>query len=108
MEEPVMLDITLGPEDVENSHDGGDNTCDNCIKVKCLMQIFLRVVIWKSWYVYTYQDLSESSESAFTLDKIMYLNINFHRLALTWVRSYIKLPERILNNYEECFKGYLS
>ena len=43
-----MLDITLGPEDVENSQDGGDNTCDNCIKVKCLMQIFLRVVIWKS------------------------------------------------------------
>ena len=108
MEEPVMLDITLGPEDVENSHDGGDNTCDNCIKVKCLMQIFLRVVIWKSWYVYTYQDASESSESAFTLDKIMHLNINFHKLALTRVSSYIKLPERISNNYEECFKGYLS
>ena len=43
-----MLDITLGPEDVENAQDGGDSTCDNWIKVKCLMQIFLRVVIWKS------------------------------------------------------------
>ena len=43
-----MLDITLGPEDVENDQDGGDNTGDNSIKVKCLMQIILRVVIWKS------------------------------------------------------------
>ena len=58
--------------------------------------------------MYTYQDASESSESAFTLDKIMHLNINFHKLALTRVSSYIKLPERISNNYEECFKGYLS
>ena len=32
-------------------------------------------------------------ESAFTLDKIMHLYINFHRLVLTWGSSYIDLTE---------------
>ena len=32
-------------------------------------------------------------ESGFTLDKIMHLYINFHRLLLTRCGSYIKLPE---------------
>ena len=33
------------------------------------------------------------SESGFTLDKIMHLYINFHRLVLTRGSSYIELPE---------------
>ena len=32
-------------------------------------------------------------ESGFTLDKMMHLYINFHRLVLTRGSSYIELPE---------------
>ena len=32
-------------------------------------------------------------ESGFTLDQIMHLHINFHRLVLTRGSSYMKLPE---------------
>ena len=53
------------------------------------------------------------SESGFSLDKIMHLHINFHRLVLTRGSSYTELPECIQNNNvvinpqnkdEECFK----
>ena len=52
-------------------------------------------------------------ESGFSLDKIMHLYINFHRLALTWGSAYIALQESIKNKKavinpqnkdEECFK----
>ena len=52
-------------------------------------------------------------ESGFTLDKIMHLYINFHRLVLTRSSSYTELPEWIKNKEavinprnrdEECFK----
>ena len=52
-------------------------------------------------------------ESGFTLNKIMYLYINFHRLASTRGSSYIELLEQIKtkkavinpqNKNEECFK----
>ena len=52
-------------------------------------------------------------ESGFTLDKIMHLYINFHRLVLTRGGSYIELPKWIKNKKavinpqnkdEECFK----
>ena len=52
-------------------------------------------------------------ESDFSLDKIMHLYINFHRLALTRGSSYIELPEWIKNKKavinpqnkdEKCFK----
>ena len=52
-------------------------------------------------------------ESGFTLHKIMNLNINFHKLALTQGSPYIKLPKWIAskkaiinpqNNNEECHK----
>ena len=36
-------------------------------------------------------------ESGFSLDKIMHLHINFHRLALTRGSSYTELPEWIQN-----------
>ena len=35
----------------------------------------------------------QMSESGFSLDKIMHLHINFHRLALTRGSSYIELPK---------------
>ena len=52
-------------------------------------------------------------KSGFTLDKIMHLYINFHKLELTWGRSYIELPKWLKskkavikqqNKDEECFK----
>ena len=52
-------------------------------------------------------------ESGFSLDKIMHLYINFHRLVLTWGSSYTELPGWIKskkavinpqNKDEECFK----
>ena len=52
-------------------------------------------------------------ESGFTLDKIIHLYINFHKLALTRGSSYIELPKWIKskkvvinpqNKDEECFK----
>ena len=52
-------------------------------------------------------------ESGFSLDKIMHLYINFHRLALTRDSCYTELPEWIKNKKavinpqnkdEECFK----
>ena len=52
-------------------------------------------------------------ESGFTLDKIMHLYINFHRLALTRGGSYIELPKwfkskkAVINSKkkdEKCFK----
>ena len=55
-------------------------------------------------------------ESGFTLDKIIHLYINFHKLALTRGSSYIELPEWIRNKKavinsqnkdEECFKWAL-
>ena len=36
---------------------------------------------------------SRMPESGFTLDKIMHMYINFHRLVLTRGSSYIKLPK---------------
>ena len=55
----------------------------------------------------------KSPESGFSLNKIMHLYINFHRLVLTRGSSYIELPEWIQNKKavinpqskdEECFK----
>ena len=52
-------------------------------------------------------------ESCFTLDKIMYLYVKFHRLVLAWGSSYIELLGQIKskkavinpqNRDEECFK----
>ena len=52
-------------------------------------------------------------ESGFTLDKIMHLYINFHRLVLTRVSSYNELPKLIKsekavinpqNKDQECFQ----
>ena len=59
---------------------------------------------------------SKFPESGFTLDKIIHLYINFHKLALTRGSSYIELPEWIRNKKavinsqnkdEECFKWAL-
>ena len=64
-------------------------------------------------YIKAQTENSKFPESGFTLDKIMHLYINFHRLVLTRGSSYIELLEWIknkkavinpLNKDEACFK----
>ena len=64
-------------------------------------------------YIKTQTENPKFPESGFTLDKIMHLYINFHKLALTRGGSYIELPKCIKskkavinpqNKDEECFK----
>ena len=64
-------------------------------------------------YIKSQTENPKFPESGFTLDKIMYLYINFHRLVLTWGSSYIELPEwlkskkaviNLQNKDEGCFK----
>ena len=44
-------------------------------------------------YIKAQTESPKFPESGFTLDKIMHLNINFHRLVLTRGSSYTELPE---------------
>ena len=46
-------------------------------------------------YIKSQTEYPKFSESGFTLDKIMHLYINFHRLVLTGGGSYTELPEWI-------------
>ena len=64
-------------------------------------------------HIKTQTDNPKFPEIGFSLDKIMHLFINFHRLVLTRGSSYIGLPEWIQNKKavinpqnkdEECFK----
>ena len=64
-------------------------------------------------YIKSQTENPKFPESGFTLDKIMHLHINFHRLVLTRGGSYIELPEWLKsqnavinpqNKDEECFK----
>ena len=64
-------------------------------------------------YIKAQTENPQFPESGFTLDKIMHLYINFHKLVLTRGSSYIELPEWIKskkavinrqNKDEECFK----
>ena len=64
-------------------------------------------------HIKTQTENSKFPESGFSLDKMMNLYINFHRLVLTRGSSYTELPEGIKskkavinpqNNDEECFK----
>ena len=64
-------------------------------------------------HIRTQVENSIMPESGFTLNQIMHLHINFHKLAMTRGSPYIKLPKLIAlkkavinskNNDEQCFK----
>ena len=64
-------------------------------------------------YIKAQTETPKFPESSFTLDKIMHLHINFHRLVFTRGSSYNALPEWLKskkvvinpqNKDEECFK----
>ena len=64
-------------------------------------------------YIKTQTENPKFPESVFSIDKIMHLYMNFHKLALTRGGSYIEFPEwlkskkaviNLQNKDEECFK----
>ena len=89
----VTLTITLDPEDVEGAQDVGGNTGDNCIKIKMPFNSFMTEFFEGSdtdgliqrmfAHIKTEVENPRMPESGFTLDQIMHLHINFHKLALT-------------------------
>ena len=120
---PVKLAIMLDPEDVKGAQDIGGNTGDNYIKLEmafnCLMTEFFEgsntdELIQRIFaHIKTQVENPRMPESGFTLDQIMHLHINVHKLALTRGSSCIVLPEWIAkkkavinpkNNNEKCFK----
>ena len=121
---PIMRLIELDPEDAKNAYDLDDGiTGDNYIKVEMPFNSLITKFFEGSdindliqrmlAYIKAQTENSKFPESGFTLDKIMHLYINFHRLVLTRGSSYIELPEWIKskknvinqqNNDEECYK----
>ena len=122
-QKPIMPLIKLDTEDAENAQDVDGNTGDNYIRVKMpfnnLVTEFFEVsdindlIQHVLAHIKTEIENPRMPESGFSLDKIMHLHINFHRLVLTRGISYIILPEWIKNKItvinpqnkdEECFK----
>ena len=122
---PIKLLVKLGPEDVKNAQDLDDGTADDIYYKKTEMpfnsmmaeffdasdinDLIQRMLA----YIKPQTENPKFPKSGFTLDKIMHLYINFHRLALTRGASYIELPKWIKskkavinpqNKDEECFK----
>ena len=116
--------IELHPEDVKNAKELDDgNTGDNHIRVEMPFNSLMTEFFEGSDISHLIQSMLEHieaqtenpkfPESGFTLDKIMHLFTNFHRLVLTRGSSYTELPEWIQNKKwvinprnkeEECFK----
>ena len=122
---PIKLLVKLDPEDVKNAQDLDDGTADDIYyeKIKMPFNSMMAEFFDASdvndliqcmlAYIKTQTENPKFPESGFTLDKIMHLYINFHRLALTRGGSYIELPKWIKskkavinpqNKDEECFK----
>ena len=120
----IMPPIELDPEDAKNVQDLGDGTTgDNYIRVEMpfnnLMTEFFEasdindLIQRVLAYIKAQTENPKFPESCFTLDKLMNLYINFHRLVLTRGSSYTELPkwlkskEAVIkpqNKDEECFK----
>ena len=101
---PIISLIELDPEDAKNTQDLDDGiTGDNyeLLPFNSLMTEFfdasdINDLIQRMLaYIKAHTKNAKFPESGFTLDNIMHLYINFHRLVLTRGGSYIKLPEWI-------------
>ena len=102
---PVKSFFTLDPEYVEDVQDIGNNTVDNYIKAEMpfnslMTQFFegsnIEEQIQRMFaHFKTQVENSSVPERGFTLDWIMHLHINFHKLALTHGSSYTELPKWI-------------
>ena len=100
----IMPLIELDPEDAKNAQDLDDGiTGDNYIRVEMsfnsLMTEFFEgsdindLIERMLAYIRIKTGNPKFLESSFSLDKIMHLYINFHKLALTRGGSYIELPK---------------
>ena len=117
--------IELDPEDEKNAQDLDDGTTRDMYYTR--IEIPFNSLMTEFFEASNINDLIERmlayikaqtknptfSESGFTLDKIMHLHINFHRLVLTRGSSYTELPGWLKskkavinpqNKDEECFK----
>ena len=116
--------IELDPEDAKNAQDLDDvTTRDNYIRVEIPFNSLITEFFEASdindliqcmlAYIKAQTENPKFPESGFTLDKIMHLYINFHRLVLTRGSSYTELSKWLKskkavinpkNKDEECFK----
>ena len=121
---PIKPLTELDPEDEKNAQKLDDGiTGDNYIRVEMpfnsLMTEFFQgsdandLIQHMLAHIKTQVENPRMPESGFSLDKIMHLYINFHRLALTRDNSYTELPKWIKskkavinpqNKDEECVK----
>ena len=95
--------IELDTEDAKNAQELDDGTGDNYIKVEMtfnsLMTEFFEgsdtnyLIQRMPAHIKTQTENPKFPGNGFSLDKIMHLSINFHRLVLTRGSSYIELPE---------------
>ena len=102
---PVKSGITLDPKNVEVPQDISDNTGDNYINVEMpfnsLMAEFFKGSYIEKLMQHMFANVKpevknpEIPKIVFTLHQIMYLHINFHKLALTRGSFYTdtELPE---------------
>ena len=99
----IMPLIELRPEDAKNAQDIDGNTGDNCSRVEMpfnsLMTEFFEgsdindLIQRIPAHIKTQVENPRMPENGFTLDKIMHLYINFHRLVLTRGGFYIEFPK---------------
>ena len=122
---PIKLLVKLDPEDVKNDQELDDSNVDDICYEKTempfnsLMTEFFDasdindLIERMLAYIKAQTENPKFPESGFTLDKIMHLYINFHRLVLTWGSSYTELPKWLKskkavinpqNMDEECFR----
>ena len=99
----IMPLIELDPEDAENAQDIDVNTGDNYTRMEMPFSSLVTEFFEGSdindfkkrmlAHIKTQAENPRMSESGFTLNKIIYLYINFHRLASTRGSSYNELLE---------------
>ena len=96
--------IQLDPQDAKNAQGLDDgNTGDNYIRVEMPFNSLMTEVFEGSdisdliqrmlAYIKAQTENPKFPQSVFTLDKVMHLHINFHRLVLTRASSYTELPK---------------
>ena len=99
---PIKLLIKLDPEDAKNAQDLDDDTAGDIYykKIERPFEFFegsdINDLIQRMLsYIKAQTENLKFPKSGFTLDKIMHLYINFHKLALTRGGSYNELPKWI-------------
>ena len=98
----VKLAFTLDPKHVEGAQDIEGNTGDNYIKVEMPFDTLMAELFEGSntkeliqcmfTHIKTQIENAQMPESGFTLDQIMFLHINFHKVEMMQGSSYIALP----------------